>query len=137
MAKHVVARSDEIAPGQRKAVTLAGRPIVVFNIGGEYFALLDKCPHQGAPLSAGHLTGFASASQPGKPCMARQGEVLMCPNHGWEFDIRTGQSWFDPAKTRVKTYASEISPGGELVKGPYKAEMFTVSVDENYVVVTV
>lgn len=137
MAKYVVARAKDFGPGQRRAIKLGGRPVVVFNVEGEYFALLDKCPHQGAPLSHGILTGFASAGKVGRPCMARQGEILMCPNHGWEFDLRTGQSWFDPANTKVKTYASEIASGGELVKGPYKAETFEVAVEEDYVVVTV
>jgi nitrite reductase/ring-hydroxylating ferredoxin subunit len=137
MAKHVVAVVGEIPPGGQKAVKAGGRPIVVYNLEGEYFALLDKCPHQGAPLSKGVRTGLAGHDGPGRPCMRRQGEIVMCPNHGWEFDIRTGQSWFDPTNTKVKTYFSEVASGTEVVEGPYKAETFEVSVDENYIVVTV
>lgn len=137
MAKYVVAKVGDIADGGEKAVKAGGRPIVVYNLKGEYFAMLDKCPHQGAPLSHGIRTGLAGHSGVGKPCMLRQGEIVMCPNHGWEFDIRTGQSWFDPAKTKVKTYLSEIAHGGQVVEGPYKAEMFEVSVDEDYIVVSV
>jgi 3-phenylpropionate/trans-cinnamate dioxygenase ferredoxin subunit len=134
--KHVVARVDEIAPGENLAVTLSGRPIVVFNINGEFFALLDKCPHQGARLCHGVLTGFVSADGVGRSKVTRAGEILMCPRHGWEFDVRTGQSYFDPLRTRVKLYPSEIAHGDEIVKGPYKAETFPVEIEKDYVVVS-
>ncbi|HEV8638476.1 MAG TPA: Rieske 2Fe-2S domain-containing protein, partial [Chloroflexota bacterium] len=48
--KHVVAAVDEIPPGGRKIVEVAGRSIGVFNLGGEFFALRNRCPHQGGPL---------------------------------------------------------------------------------------
>lgn len=137
MARFVVAKVGDIEPGGQLALKAGGRPIIVYNLDGEYFAMLDKCPHQGAPLSRGVRTGLAGHNGPGRPCMLRQGEIVMCPNHGWEFDIRTGQSWFDPTNTKVKTYFSEIASGDQLVMGPYKAETFEVSVDEDYIVVTI
>jgi nitrite reductase/ring-hydroxylating ferredoxin subunit len=137
MARHVVARISEIAPGSRKLFTIAGRPIVVFNIRGEFFALLNRCPHQGASLADGLITGFVNSSKADKYCYEREGEVIRCPWHGWEFDIMTGQSWFDPAKTKVKSYKAQASSGSELVQGPYKAESFPVSLEEEYVVVDV
>ena len=51
MSKHVVANVEEIAPGGRKLVELEGRPIVIFNLEGEYFALLNRCPRM-APAQA-------------------------------------------------------------------------------------
>ena len=39
---------------------------------------------------------------------AAPGEILRCPWHGWEFDMRTGQSWFDPERTRVRRYEVEV-----------------------------
>lgn len=137
MAKrHVVAKVEEIPPGTRKAVTVSGRPVVVFNVGGEYFALLNKCPHQGAPLCHGHMTGFVTSDGVGDFKISRQGEIVMCPNHGWEFDVRTGQSYFDPLRTKVKMYPSAVEQGSEIVKGPYKAETFPVEVEEEYIVVS-
>lgn len=136
MAKYIVAKADELSPGQRKLVEVGGRPVVIFNIEGEYFAMLNRCPHQGAPLYHGHLTGLVTCTGIGEFAMEREGEIVMCPNHGWEFDIRTGQSWFDPQKTRVRTYASEVCPGRACIEGPYKAEVFPIELDENYLVVT-
>ena len=135
MARHVVARTSDIAPGQRKLFSLGGRPVVVFNLQGEFFAMLNRCPHQGASLCDGLVTGFVSSPTPGEYLYERQGEVIRCPWHGWEFDIKTGQSWFDPGKTRVRTFKAEASSGSQLVQGPHKAEMFPVVLEEEYIVV--
>ena len=61
--------------------------------------------------------------------------MLKCPWHGWEFDIRTGQSWCDPTHTYVKQYAVAVEPGTEILKGPYVAETFPVTVEGEYVIV--
>ena len=137
MAKHVVAAVQDLPAGSRKAVTVRGRPIVVFNLGGEYFGLLDRCPHQGANLSGGFLGGLLEGSGPGEVRCTRMGEIIRCPWHGWEFDIRTGQSWCDPDRVRTRTYKVEVASGGALVPGPYVAETVKVAVEDDYVVVEV
>ncbi|MFC7538872.1 Rieske (2Fe-2S) protein [Siccirubricoccus deserti] len=48
MSKHVVAAVADLPPGSRKLVMVKGRPIAVFNIGGDFFGLMNRCPHQGA-----------------------------------------------------------------------------------------
>ncbi len=95
MAKHVVATVDEIPPGERKIVEVAGRSIGVFNVDGAFYALRNRCPHQGGPLCRGTIAGFVSATKPGEYRVSRHGRTLRCPWHGWEFDVTTGQSWFD------------------------------------------
>ena len=152
MARYVVATVDEIPPGGRKLVEVAGRSIGVFNLGGEYFALRNRCPHQGGPLCLGRLIGFVTAPAPGEYRYSRQGEILQCPWHGWEFDVRTGQSWFDPARVRVGRYSVTVEPAPPedgvaagpppdaapgLAKGPYVAETYPVSVEQRRVVVEV
>ena len=132
--KYAVARATEIPPGTRKLVMVAGRPVVVFNIRREFFALLNKCPHQGAPLCEGRLTGVIRSDEPGRYTVDRPDEILRCPWHGWEFDLRNGQSYFNPAHTKAKTYSVGVSSGDELMKGPFKAETFPVSLEESYVV---
>ena len=56
--KHVVAAVGDIPPGGRKLVEVNGRAIVVFNLGGEFFALSNRCPHRGGSLCEGKLTGL-------------------------------------------------------------------------------
>jgi 3-phenylpropionate/trans-cinnamate dioxygenase ferredoxin subunit len=63
--------------------------------------------------------------------------MVRCPWHGWEYDLRTGQSWFDPASVLVRRYDVLVTPGSELQKGPYVAETFPVVVDQEYVLVEI
>ena len=64
--KYVVATADEIPLGGRKIVEVAGRSIGVFNIDGEYFALRNRCPHQGGALCEGKLWGVLTAQTAGR-----------------------------------------------------------------------
>jgi nitrite reductase/ring-hydroxylating ferredoxin subunit len=158
MAKHVIGTVDEIPPGERKIVEIEGRSVGVFNVGGEFYALRNTCPHQSGPLCQGRLTGFLMARVPGEYSYTRRGEILRCPWHGWEFDVKTGQSWFDPVQTRVRAYPVTVEAmeangavvenvtgnGGAdaevcdgLEKGPYVAETYDVSVEKHFVVVEV
>lgn len=135
MARHVVAVAGDVAPGSRKLVNVKGRQIVIFNQGGEYFALLNKCPHEGAQLCFGRLVSLLESDEPGTYRHSRHGEMLKCPWHGWEFDIRTGQSYCAPDSTFVRTYPVTVEPGESLAKGPFMAETFPVSVEDSYLVV--
>ena len=136
MAKHVVAAVSEIAPGGRKLVEVNGRAIVLFNLSGEFFALSNRCPHQGGNLCEGQLTGLVESSEPGEYHVSRQGEILRCPWHQWEYDIRTGKSWCDPRRIQVRNFEVNVESGARLVEGPYVAETFAVSVEDEYLVVT-
>ena len=135
MARHVVAPVNDIPPGHRKLVDVNGRGVVVFNLGGEFFALNNRCPHKGGSLCEGKQTGLVQSSEPGEYRYSRRGEIIRCPWHSWEFDIRTGQSWCDPQRLRTRRYAVSVEKGAQLVEGPYKAETFPVSVENDYVVV--
>ena len=81
---------------------------------------------------------------------SRAGEIVRCPWHGWEYDLRTGQSWFDPARVMVRRYEVSVEPGAQLLTevkappgmeglepGPYVAETYPVSVEQEYVLVEV
>jgi nitrite reductase/ring-hydroxylating ferredoxin subunit len=135
MSLHVVATIGEIAPGTCKLVTIKGREIGVFNVKGDYYALFNRCPHAGASLCQGRIGGLVVSDGPGDYEILRDGEILRCPWHGWEYDIRTGQSWCEPAKVSARQYKVAIESGERIVKGPYIAETFPVYVDQNYVVV--
>ena len=66
MVRHVIAPVDELPPGTRKFLTIDERPIAIFNIKGEFFGLLNRCPHQGAALCEGPLIGLAQSTDPGE-----------------------------------------------------------------------
>jgi nitrite reductase/ring-hydroxylating ferredoxin subunit len=142
MGKHVVGRASEIPPGERKIVEVAGRTIGVFNVHGSYYALRNSCPHQLAPLCRGTVTGTTLPSMPGEYIWARDGEIVRCPWHGWEFDLTTGHSVFNPHRLRVKTYKVTVeNPPGERLVGEDEpdpaVETFPVTVEDGLVVLHV
>src|SRR4051794_17268539 len=148
MTRHVVATVEEIPPGQRKIIDVRGRSIGIFNVDGQFFALRNRCPHQGGPLCLGPLEGLVQSTGPGDYTISRPGEVLRCPWHGWEFDIRTGQSWFDPARVRVRRYEVIVESAGvtgdsrmsrrpQRELGPYMAETYATAIEQSRVIVDI
>jgi nitrite reductase/ring-hydroxylating ferredoxin subunit len=137
VSRHVVAGVAEVQPGNCKLVTVKGRDIGVFNVGGKFYALANRCPHKGGPLCSGRITGLAQSRGPGDYRLIRAGEFLRCPWHGWEFEIATGQSYCDPTTMQARQFNVEVAPGEELVKGPYIAENFPVAVEQDYLVVEI
>ena len=116
MSRHVVATVDEIAPGKSKLVTVKGREIGLFNVNGSFYALANRCPHAGGALCEGAIVGLVQSDGPGKYKLARPGEFLRCPWHGWEFDMRNGQSYFDPKRVKVRSYPVAVESGEEPVQ---------------------
>ena len=156
--KVVVCRVEEFPEGERKIVKAGPRSIGVFNVEGEYFAIRNRCPHQGGPLCLGRLSPWAVATGPGQVSMSGPPRLVACPWHGWEYDLETGQSFMGPGQTRVKSYDVSVERGQALDEdvrhaeeqgipaaavaagrepGPYVAETFHVYVEEDYVVVDV
>jgi nitrite reductase (NADH) small subunit len=90
-----VAKVGEIPPGGRKIVEVEGRSIGIFNVHGTLVAALNVCPHQMAPVCVGRLGGTTLPSPPGEFRWGREGEILACPWHGWEFDLLTGKALAD------------------------------------------
>lgn len=135
MPSHVVAATSDFPAGTHRLIEVDGRAIVVFNVKGEYFALLNKCPHNGGSLAAGVVTGLLQASEPGDYTYAREGEIIRCPWHGWEFDIKTGRSFCSVIKARARAFPVHVEPGQTIVEGPYRAETVPVRVEADYVVV--
>jgi 3-phenylpropionate/trans-cinnamate dioxygenase ferredoxin subunit len=161
--KFVVGRVADIPVGERLIVEVNGRSIGIFNVNGEFYGVVNRCPHMGAEMCRGHLAPYLGSSGPGEYDFDTSRQFLMCPWHGWEFDIKTGQSYLDPNSTRIRTYQVEVEDGKLLasaveegtvareraaasgptadpfvhgrVEGPYKAETVDVSVEDDYVVV--
>lgn len=116
----VVATVDEIPPGSRKIVVpFRGRAgIGVFNVNGQFHALRNICPHKQGPLCTGFVSGRVVGDLPPSAGVdtlvyEREGEIIRCPWHLWEFEIATGQCLVDP-KVRVKTYPVVIE-GNQVV----------------------
>lgn len=153
--RHVVGRVEDLPPGGRTVVDVDGRSVGVFNLGGEFFAIRNACPHAGGPLCAGVLSGIVVSDEPGEYTYLRRGEFVRCPWHQWEFDVRTGRSWIDPARTRVRRYDVTVRTGADLdedpgtdgtdddlaanglERGPYTAETYSAHRDGDWIVVEI
>ncbi|MGR3321111.1 MAG: Rieske (2Fe-2S) protein [Pseudooceanicola sp.] len=132
--KHVVAKVSDFDGTDRKLVEVRGRPIVIFRLGEEWFGMSNRCPHQGGSLCHGTLISYVESDAPGTFTMSRKGEILRCPWHGWEFDIRTGESCARPAKFRSRQVGVSVVTSEEA-ETVGNLEKFDVSREGEYVVV--
>jgi 3-phenylpropionate/trans-cinnamate dioxygenase ferredoxin subunit len=114
MTRHVVCAADEIPPGGRRIVDLDGRSIGVFNVAGRFYALANRCPHRGGALCAGRVCGTVLPTGDRSFAYGRQGEILRCAWHGWEFEIATGRALADPS-VRARTFPVAVEDGAVVV----------------------
>ena len=114
--RHVIDSVAGLPPGSSRVVEVNGRSIGVFNDDGRLYAIRNVCPHHGAPLCRGKVTGRMLPSRPHVYEYSAEAaeRVLRCPWHGFEFRIADGRSITDPERMRVKTYPVEVE-GGEVV----------------------
>ncbi|MEZ4520052.1 MAG: Rieske (2Fe-2S) protein [Thermomicrobiales bacterium] len=97
---------SEFPNNSREIIQVGRQSIGVINVDGEFFALRNHCPHQGAPLCLGMISGTTIAGKPYEYNYGRENEIITCPWHGWEFEISTGQSVFNPHRVRVRATKS-------------------------------
>lgn len=116
--KQVVCREHEMKPGEMRVVYIQNKKpvIVTCNSNREYFALLDSCPHQGARLSQGTLTWKTVSEEPCSYGIEKEGEILRCPWHSFDFDVRTGSCLGDPDHLRTKIYRVSIEDGNIVLE---------------------
>lgn len=94
-----VAKVDDLAPGELKAVEANGEQILLCNVDGEFYAVHDECTHERFPLSEGTL----------------EGDAVVCPLHGARFSLKTGEVLALPAMEGVKTYEVRVEGDDVLV----------------------
>ena len=90
-----IAPASELPNGERLFVDVGNRPLVIFNIAGQFFAIGDVCTHDDGPLGDGSIEGFN----------------VVCPRHGGEFDVRTGKVMQMPAVVDIPAYPVRVVEG--------------------------
>jgi nitrite reductase (NADH) small subunit len=141
MSEHIVATIDEIPIGQRKTVQIEGRSIGIFNINGEFYALRNVCPHQGAQVCLGSVGGMTVCGDKASGTLKelrleKQGEILRCPWHGWEFDIKTGKSIFNPQEFYIKNYPVTLGQSSIVEQEDVpRVETYPTSVQAEFIIV--
>jgi 3-phenylpropionate/trans-cinnamate dioxygenase ferredoxin component len=97
-----IAPASELPNGERLFVELGDKPIVIFNIAGQLFAIGDVCSHDEGPLGDGVIEGYN----------------VVCPRHGAEFSVRTGQAMQMPAVVDIPAYPVQVRSGTIFVGIP-------------------
>ncbi len=87
-----VASASDIPPGEMLIVEVDGQEIAVANLGGDFVAFQNECTHRQGPLGEGILTG----------------EVVECPFHAGQFNVRTGEVVAPPPSEPIKTYPVQL-----------------------------
>jgi len=87
MASWRVARVSEIPDNAGREFLVGRSAITVWRVKGRFYATAARCPHEDAPLCAGHL----------------EGGVITCPMHGWQFDVASGRG-VNPSHTSLSCY---------------------------------
>lgn len=86
----------DLPPGRAAEVTVGGRQVALFNLGGSFHALVNRCPHRGGPLGQGFV----------------EGSEVSCPWHNWTFDVTTGRhlggSGLEVPRLEVKVEAGHV-----------------------------
>jgi 3-phenylpropionate/trans-cinnamate dioxygenase ferredoxin subunit len=95
---------DDVRRDGCRVVEVNGRPVGIVSVGEEFFAVSDRCPHMGASMCAGSLSGTLVAAGPHELVYGLDDRVIRCPWHGWEFDLETGRSLLEPDRVGLKTY---------------------------------
>jgi nitrite reductase (NADH) small subunit/3-phenylpropionate/trans-cinnamate dioxygenase ferredoxin subunit len=95
-----VGQIGDFPAGALKKVTISGEDVVVSNIGGQLYAIADKCTHRGGPLSEGEL----------------EGTTVTCPWHGGQFDMTNGVVVQPPPMTNEASYEVKVEASNVFLK---------------------
>lgn len=111
-----VCTEDELKDGERKIISEGGVEIGVFNVDGEYHALLNNCGHQNGPICKGAVARdidgeIREAGQRVKETYSDD-HIVICPWHGWAYEIETGEHAGDEDLS-IPTF--DVTVDGEII----------------------
>ena len=89
----------ELPPGECREVSVEGKPVALYNVGGTVYATSNTCIHRGGPLGQGMLDG----------------QAVLCPWHAWSWDVTTGENTANP-ELKIPTYPVRVEEGQVLVQ---------------------
>jgi nitrite reductase/ring-hydroxylating ferredoxin subunit len=115
--KHVtVGKVADFPAGKCTIVEIDGREFGIVQLkNGEYRAVRNLCPHKGAPVCKGFISGTMVPGAVGELIYDRDGEILVCPWHGYEFDLDTGKVIYQETSDKLLMYPVEVRNGEVVV----------------------
>ena len=100
---------NDFPVGKFRLVRVGRREIGVLRTsGGAFYAVLNYCPHRGAPICWGKVGGTMLPSEPGELRYGMEDQILRCPWHAFEFDLESGCSILSDSRLRLRTYPIEV-----------------------------
>lgn len=94
-----------------RQAAVGGREVCVVRTVAGVFAFGAICPHQGGTMCDGLIKGTMDPSPRNEYRFGHEGEVVVCPWHGYEFDLRTGESVSAVTRGRLGAYPVEVRDG--------------------------
>ena len=110
MSWHTVASVADVPAGACKIVSVDGKEIGIFRVKDSFYAVANHCPHWGAPICRGRVTGRVVCDESGRLTYDHEALTLRCPWHHWEFDLKTGRA-VAPIRQRLKTFPVRVDNG--------------------------
>lgn len=96
-----VAATGDVQEGEAIVVQVAGEPVALFKLDGNFYATHDRCTHGRASLAEGFV----------------EDGCVECPLHEGRFDIRTGAALSGPVRHAVRTYAVKVEHERVSIEG--------------------
>jgi nitrite reductase/ring-hydroxylating ferredoxin subunit len=106
--RHAVGHVDDFTLDEFRVFDLGGRPVGVVRTPDGFRAVRNRCPHQGADICAGRVTGTWRSHGPQHYEYDGTARIVICPWHRWEFDLQDGTSVARVTNKRLVTYAVEV-----------------------------
>jgi 3-phenylpropionate/trans-cinnamate dioxygenase ferredoxin subunit len=92
-------KDSELQEGKMRAVRVKGNSVLLAKVAGQVYGVSNRCPHMGCEFQGGILTGY----------------IVMCPCHGWKFDLRNGQYQENPL-TALTCFNCKVENGKIFVE---------------------
>ena len=108
--KIFVCHAQDVVPGSPVIAKVRNLSVGVFRVGDSFYALLNLCPHRGAPLCEGVQCGTTAPVDRAEFVYHRDNEIIRCAWHGWEFDIKTGAA-LAASGVRARTFPVTVENG--------------------------
>ena len=94
-----ITATENVPPHEGRSLRMAGVEIALFNLNGRFVTIENECPHKGGPLCDGIVSGT----------------TVVCPLHGWRFDLETGAAVRASLPACVTTFPTRVEDGIVLV----------------------